>query len=130
MPRALIIDDSGASRALLKGILAQLGFAVSEAKDGESGLRTLVADWPIDLVLLDWHMEPMNGPAFLRELRGDPRTAGVPVIMITAESSRQAVIDAAAIGVQGYIIKPFDRQLVASRIAALGVPGAGQPAAE
>ncbi|MCS6971357.1 MAG: response regulator [Planctomycetes bacterium] len=121
MPKALIVDDSGASRALLKGILVQQGFTVCEAQDGESGLRTLLAEWPIDLVLLDWHMEPMNGPAFLRELRDDPRTVGVPVIVITAEASRSAVVDAATIGVQGYIIKPFDRQLVARRIAALGL---------
>lgn len=121
MPTALVVDDSGASRTLLKGILTQQGFTVVEAADGESGLRTLVANWPIHLVLLDWHMEPMDGPAFLSQVRDDPRTVGVPVIMITAEASRQAVVDAAKLGVQGYVVKPFDKQSVAARIAALGI---------
>ncbi len=121
MPTALVVDDSGASRTLLKGILKQHGFTVHEAIDGATGLAKLTEQWPIDLVLLDWHMEPMDGPAFLRQVRDDPRTVGVPVNMITAEASRQAVVDAAQLGVQGYVIKPFDKQMVASRIAALGL---------
>jgi two-component system chemotaxis response regulator CheY len=125
MPTALVIDDSGASRILLKGILKQNGFTVHEAIDGASGLLELAAQWPIDLVLLDWHMEPMDGPEFLRQMRDDPRTVGVPVIMITAESSRQSVVDMAKLGVQGYVIKPFDKKLVSARVAALGLAAAG-----
>jgi two-component system chemotaxis response regulator CheY len=123
MPVALVIDDSGASRALLKGILTQQGFTVAEAADGESGLAAVRAA-PPDLILLDRNMEPMDGPTFLKHLRDDPRTVGIPVIMITAEASRQAVVDAAQFGVQGYIIKPFNKQLVAERIASLGLAGA------
>jgi two-component system chemotaxis response regulator CheY len=123
MPVALVIDDSGASRALLKGILTQQGFTVAEAADGESGLAAVRAS-PPDLILLDRNMEPMDGPTFLKHLRDDPRTVGIPVIMITAEASRQAVVDAAQFGVQGYIIKPFNKQLVAERIASLGLAGA------
>lgn len=123
MPTALVIDDSTASRLLLKGILAQQGFTCVEAADGESGLRALEASWPIDLVLLDWHMQPMEGPEFLRRLRENQRTSGVPVIMITAEASRQAVFDIARMGVQGYVVKPFNKQMVAERIAALELAG-------
>jgi len=123
MPIALVIDDSGAPRTLLKGILSQQGYTVVEAADGAAGLKTLVANWPIDLVLLDWHMEPMDGPEFLRQVREDPRTVSVPVIMITAEASRQAVIDAAKLGVQGYVVKPFNKQMIAERIVALGLTG-------
>ena len=122
MPTALVVDDSGASRTLLKGILKQQGYTVIEAADGEAGLRSLVEHWPVDLVLLDWHMEPMDGPAFLHQVREDPRTVSVPVIMITAEASRQAVVDIAKMGVQGYVVKPFDKQMIATRIAALGNP--------
>lgn len=122
MPAALVIDDSGASRALLKGILSQQGFTVAEAADGESGLAAVRAA-PPDLILLDRNMEPMDGPAFLKHLRDDPRTVGIPVIMITAEASRQAVVESAQLGVQGYIIKPFNKQLVAERIASLGLAG-------
>lgn len=121
MPKALVIDDSGASRTLLKGLLSQQGFTCVEAADGNAGLQALREHWPLDLVLLDWHMEPMDGPEFLRQIRDDPRTVGVPVIMITAEASRQAVVDAAKLGVQGYVVKPFNKQTVGERIAALGL---------
>lgn len=121
MPTALVVDDSGASRTLLKGLLTQQGFTCIEAADGNAGLAALHDNWPLDLVLLDWHMEPMDGPEFLRQVRDDPRTVGVPVIMITAEASRQAVVDAAKLGVQGYVVKPFNKQMVAERIASLGL---------
>jgi CheY-like chemotaxis protein len=65
MSKVLIIDDSSSSRALLKGILAGIGVTTCEAADGEEGLRVLRAERPIDLVLLDWHMDKMDGPAFL-----------------------------------------------------------------
>lgn len=123
MPQALVIDDSAASRTLLKGLLTQQGFTCLEAADGNAGLQVLREKWPIDLVLLDWHMEPMDGPEFLRQIRDDPRTVGVPVIMITAEASRQAVVDVAKLGVQGYVVKPFNKQMVTERIAALGLKG-------
>lgn len=122
MPTALVVDDSSASRILLRGILKSLGFAVDEAVDGEAALRAVATKAP-DLILLDWHMQPMDGPTFLKRLRDDPATVRLPVLMITAEASRQAVVDAAQLGVQGYIIKPFDKAMVGSRIAALGLAG-------
>lgn len=121
MPTALIVDDSSASRTLLKGIIRSLGFTVVEAKDGETGLAAVEANWPLDLVLLDWHMEPMGGQEFLKLLRDQPRSVRLPVVVITAETSRQVVIEAAQLGVQGYIIKPFDKAMVGARIAALGI---------
>lgn len=126
MPTALVIDDSVASRTLLRGILKKLGISVVVAADGGAGLTELGANGSgIDLVLLDWHMEPMDGPAFLHHLRDNPLTVRLPVIMITAEADRKAVADIAQLGVQGYIIKPFDRQMVAARVAALGITAAG-----
>lgn len=124
MPTALVVDDSAASRILLRGILGTLGFSVREAGDGEAALKALAGEAALpDLVLLDWHMQPMDGPAFLHRLRDEPRTVRIPVVVITAEASRQAVVDAAKLGVQGYIIKPFDKAMVAARVAALGLGG-------
>lgn len=128
MPTALIVDDSSASRTLLKGIVRSLGFTVVEAKDGESGLVAVTENAVLDLVLLDWHMEPMGGQEFLKKLRDQPQFVRLPVVVITAEASRQVVVEAALLGVQGYIIKPFDKAMVAARIAALGL--AQPPAVE
>ena len=121
MPKALIIDDSGSSRTLLKGILSRLGVTAVEAKEGSEGLVKLAEAWPLELILLDWHMEPMDGPEFLKQLRADERFRKVPVMVITAEASRDAVTMAAAHGIIGYIVKPFDRDKVSERIKALGL---------
>lgn len=126
MPTALIVDDSSASRTLLKGILKGLGFTIHEAKHGEDGLAAVEQHWPIDLILLDWHMEPMGGFEFLKLLRDQPRATRVPVLVITAEASRQAVVDAAMLGIQGYIIKPFDKAMVSARVASMGFGDAKQ----
>lgn len=122
MAKVLVIDDSSSSRALLKGILAGIGATVSEAADGEEGLRVLRAEKPVDLVLLDWHMDKMDGPAFLKVVRADPELLATRIMMVSAESNPYHVRDAIQLGLNGYILKPFNRQVVLERMTAvLGV---------
>lgn len=122
MPKVLIIDDSSSSRALLKGILSGAGVATCEAADGEEGLRVLKAEHPVDLVLLDWHMDKMDGPTFLKTVRTDPALLKTRIMMVSAESNPYHVKDAIQLGLNGYILKPFNRQVVLERmIAVLGI---------
>jgi two-component system chemotaxis response regulator CheY len=123
MPTALIVDDSTSSRTLLRGILTQQGMSTVEAKDGTEALLRLAETATVDLLLLDLHMEPMDGMELLRQMRTDARFATIPALLITAEASRSAVVEAAALGIAGYIIKPFDKGKVAERIRALGLDG-------
>jgi two-component system chemotaxis response regulator CheY len=123
MARILVIDDSSSSRLLLKGMLTRLGHEVVEAPDGVEGLKQLSAQWPIALVLLDWHMDKMDGPAFLNAARADQTAGRVPVVMVTAESNPQLVRDAILLGLSGYILKPFNKEAVQERLAALIVAG-------
>jgi two-component system chemotaxis response regulator CheY len=118
---ALVVDDSSATRLILGGILRNLGMTVVEAKDGEEALRQLDTCWPVEVVMLDWRMQPMDGPAFLERMRADARFARLKVVMVTAENSANSVRQVAAFGIAGYIIKPFDKAMVAGRMAALGL---------
>ena len=119
MAKILVIDDSSSSRTLLKGLLIRLGHDVVEAPDGEVGLKMLAEHWPIALILLDWHMDKMDGPTFLTTVRNDAQAGNVPVVMVTSESNPQMVREAIMMGLTGYILKPFSKQVVQERLAAL-----------
>lgn len=117
--RVLVVDDSSAVRALLGGILAGLGLDVVQASNGEEALAVLESGQNVAAVLLDWRMKPMDGPEFLSRIRADARWRRLKVVMVSAQSDAEAVRQIARLGVSGYIIKPFDRALVAERITAL-----------
>ena len=125
----LVVDDSSAVRALLGGILTSLGLQVVQAANGEEALALLEGGQKITAILLDWRMKPMDGPAFLARIRADQRWRRLKVLMVSAEADSEAVRQIARLGVSGYIVKPFDRALVAERIAALHLDQPPDPGA-
>jgi CheY-like chemotaxis protein len=105
-PTLLIADDEPHMRRLLQFTLAKSGARLLLAADGPEALR-LAAAGPVDLVIIDYMMPGMDGCATLRELRRDPRHAGLPVIMLTSRGQtdlREAVQD---VGVDLFLTKPF-----------------------
>jgi CheY-like chemotaxis protein len=80
--RVLIVDDSPTIVALLRKLLQQNGYVTIEAGDAEEGIRMAQAEAP-DLIFLDIVLPGMNGFAALRQLRRDPRTKDIPIIMIS-----------------------------------------------
>jgi DNA-binding response OmpR family regulator len=104
MPVILTVDDSRAVRSIVAKQVKGLGFEVLEAQDGNQGLEQLAAAH-VDLVLLDVNMPEMDGPAMLKRMR--ERGDETPVIMLTSESERSIVMDAMALGISDYILKPF-----------------------
>lgn len=128
----LVVDDSSAVRALLAGILKGLGYDVVQAGNGVEALAVLEAGQTVAAIMLDWRMKPMDGPEFLAHIRADPRWRRLKVIMVSAQTDAEAVLQVARLGVSGYIAKPFDRALVAERITALrlGLPPDPGPALE
>jgi two-component system chemotaxis response regulator CheY len=119
--RVLVVDDSSATRALLGGILRGLGVIVTQAGNGEEALRALATGDIPDAILLDWRMKPMDGPATLAKIRADERLNQVKVVMVTAENDAAGVRQVVQLGVSGYILKPFDKRVVAERLAAIGL---------
>ncbi|GIG35042.1 ATP-binding protein [Cellulomonas pakistanensis] len=83
--RVLVVDDEEASRVVLRGLLADAAAEVLEARDGAEALATLAAAAALpDVVLLDVRMPGLDGPATLAALRDDPRTAGLPVVLMSS----------------------------------------------
>lgn len=119
--RTLIVDDSSVMRKIVERSLRQAGLqtmVVFEAATGTEGLEVLKTR-QVDLILSDINMPSMDGLEFLRQIRLKQLAVGVPVVMITTESSEEHVRQAIVSGAQGYIRKPFTADQVKERVLPL-----------
>ena len=102
------IDDDAANIALVKGLLAQFpGIRLIEAASGGLGLE-LALRHRADLILLDLHLPNMDGAEVLRRLHDNPATAGIPVIMVSADATYEQQDRLLQLGALAYITKPLD----------------------
>jgi two-component system chemotaxis response regulator CheY len=105
--KILIVDDFSTMRRIIKNLLRDLGFAnTHEADDGTTALPMLQSG-TFEFLITDWNMPGMQGIDLLRAVRSDARLQDLPVLMVTAESKREQIIEAAQAGVNGYVVKPF-----------------------
>ncbi|MCC6025700.1 MAG: response regulator [Caldimicrobium sp.] len=116
MKKALVVDDSKAIRQIERKYLEELGFEVLEAENGKEALEVLKEHPDISLILLDWHMPVMNGYEFLKTLRANPQYQEIKVMMVTTENQQKSVIDAIMAGANEYLMKPFDKEMLETKI--------------
>lgn len=119
--RALIVDDSSVMRKIIERALRQACVevdAVYEASSGTEGLEVLKAQ-KVDIIFSDINMPVMDGLEFVRQLRAQNLAAGVPVVMITTESSAEHVKQAIEAGARSYIRKPFTPEQIKERVLPL-----------
>ncbi len=130
--RALVIDDSMAMRMILRRMLNELGVDVTEAADGRSGLDLLLHGSLPDVVLVDWSMPILNGYDFLVEIRKLPQYTPLLIIMVTSETAADSVKKALGAGANEYLMKPFTRELLKSKLILMGLafPEPGELKAE
>ncbi len=116
---ALIVDDNIFVRKLMKSMLRQISVAqIDECDDGQAAFQFLTAK-PVDIVLLDWVMPGWHGARFLKNLMARAALAGTitpPVLVVTANASRAVVLEAARLGADGVVAKPFSVSILKSRI--------------
>src|ERR1700691_3192616 len=110
--RILVADDNADMRRFLASLLGG-SYEVETVADGAAGLAAARERLP-DLVLSDVTMPKLDGLALLRELRADPRTQTVPVILVSARAGEESRVEARDVGADDYLEKPFtSRELVA-----------------
>jgi two-component system chemotaxis response regulator CheY len=121
--RILLVDDSRATRMIVRSTIESLGLEqleILEASDGEEAVELLRNEkLEIDLVLADWDMPRMDGVTFLKQLRVITPFREIPVIMVTSQSSREKVTEALRWGAKDYVVKPFNSATLLQKIQAV-----------
>ncbi|MBF0352987.1 MAG: response regulator [SAR324 cluster bacterium] len=116
----LVVDDAISMRKFIIKTLMQQGYReFTEAEDGVQALDILtqsVGGKKIDLVILDWSMPRMNGFELLEKMKNNSLLQTIPVLMVTAESLYDHVIQALRVGAKNYIIKPFTPDLLIEKV--------------
>ncbi len=122
MKKCLIVDDSKVIRKVARSLMESLDFVVDEAEDGQIALDYCRENCP-DLILLDWNMPVMSGIEFLRALPTIDMPGGaLPKIMFcTTENSVDHIRAAIEAGADEYVMKPFDRDTLHSKLALIGL---------
>jgi two-component system chemotaxis response regulator CheY len=121
----LVVDDSSTMRRIVVQSLQRIGFEETvEAGDGREALEKF--DPSVKFVITDWNMPNMTGTELARALRDRADGKLVPILMVTARSVRDDIIEAMEAGVNNYIVKPFTPQILKEKIdALLSVAAAG-----
>jgi two-component system cell cycle response regulator len=112
--RVLTVDDSRAIRMIVSKVIAEMGFDIDEAEDGEQGLAKL-EELDYDLIILDVTMPVLDGPGMLAKMR--ERGKNTPVLMLTSESKRSIVSELMKLKIEDYILKPFKNDELKAKIA-------------
>ncbi|MBQ0824759.1 response regulator [Microvirga terrae] len=120
MTYCLIIDDSRVIRKVSRDIVESLDCRVSEAENGEAGLKACQNEMP-DVILLDWNMPVMDGYSFLKALRSTPEGRSPKVVFCTTENGLDHITRALEAGADEYVMKPFDKDILAAKLQGLGV---------
>lgn len=116
-PRLVLAEDDPDIRAIATFVLRRGGFEVTAVENGRDAVE-VARQSPPDLIVLDWMMPELDGPAACAMLKADPATANVPVVYLTAKTERRELEAALALGAAGYVIKPFDPTALAESIRA------------
>jgi len=118
----LYVEDNEFNRKIVRQLLAKTSYSLVEAMDGEAGVAAALAA-PPDLILMDIQLPKMSGLDATRQLRGDARTAAVPIIVVTSFALSGDDQKAKAAGATAYLAKPYSPRELLAQIRAI-VPDA------
>ena len=116
----LYVEDNEYNLKMVRQLLAHTSYRLIEATDGEMGVATALGETP-DLILMDIQLPKLSGLDATRRLRADPKTAGVPIVVITSFALSGDDQKAKDAGASAYLAKPYSpRELLAMRVRAVG----------
>jgi two-component system chemotaxis response regulator CheY len=118
--KCLVVDDSAVIRKVARRILEGMNFTILEAEDGSKALDVCTVAMP-DAILLDWNMPVMDGYEFLKMLRKTQNGDKPKVVFCTTENDVAHIARAMHAGANEYIMKPFDRDILASKFREIGL---------
>lgn len=114
---ALVVDDSRTMRQMVAFTLTNAGFTVIEAEDGKDAVRKVEAGTKLDIVVTDLNMPEMDGITLIKELRRLTAYKFTPILMLTTESALEKKKEGKEAGATGWIVKPFNPDVLLKTIA-------------
>lgn len=117
----LMVDDSRAQRNATKHFLLDLGLKVQEAADGTEALRYLKQGEKFDGLLIDWDMPGMDGLQLIHNVRADEQHKTIPIILMAEDRFNDRVAEALAAGADEFLMKPFTKEVLATKLELLGI---------
>src|SRR3972149_10907161 len=114
-PKILVVDDEPDILELVKLNLVREGYEVITASTGEQGLDLARTKLPA-LIVLDLMLPGMDGLEVCKRLRADPKTQGIPILMLTAKGEEADVVSGLEVGADDYVTKPFSGKILVARI--------------
>ena len=114
-PKVLVVDDVEDMRQLVAGVLRKQGYQVETAVDGVDGLEKLRHE-QFEIVVTDWMMPRLDGPALIEYVRGDPELRGIPIVLLTARSDEESRLMGVGVGADAFLGKPFQSKELTSLV--------------
>lgn len=115
----MVVEDDGFTRTLVGRALDPVTWEAVFAVDGATALAQLRRQRP-DVILMDIHLPGLDGVALTQRLKASPHLAGIPIVMLTGDASRAALLSSRVAGAAAFVVKPFTREsLMSKRLAAL-----------
>lgn len=114
----LIVDDDRALADIIRDILSAAGYAVKHVKDADSAFAEMKKK-PVDLVLLDFNLKGISGLELLRLMKQEPKTATLPVMMLTVKGDEFNKVKCLTAGADDYLVKPASTRELLARVQAL-----------
>lgn len=114
--KVIIAEDEAVSRKLLEGALARWGYQVVVARDGDEAWTLLQEPRAPTLMVLDWLMPRLDGIEVCRRARATPRLASAYIVLLTARSSKEDIVQGLEAGADDYVTKPFDTAELRARL--------------
>ena len=120
---ALVVDDSRATRMIIRKLLSGIGYEVVEACHGKEALARLETASDVAVAFIDWNMPEMNGLELVSVIRQDPTRDDMRLVMVTSETELERVQAALQAGANEYVMKPFTADILKEKLALLGLGG-------
>jgi len=116
--RVLVVEDEEPIREMMRFRLGRAGYDVTEAANGADA-RAAIADRRPDVIVMDWMLPDISGLELTRQLKRDPATREIPIIMVTARAQEDDRVAGLEGGADDYVVKPFSFRELAARIKAV-----------
>jgi two-component system chemotaxis response regulator CheY len=114
--KILVVDDSPTMRRILVNTVQKAGYSnIQEAEDGRDALAKLLAG-DFEFLMTDWNMPNMSGLELVTAVRKEGKCKDIPILMVTTRNMKEDIVNAIKLGVNGYIVKPFDAKTLNAKI--------------